>query len=177
MKRKKQQPGYVKPLESILSADIVGPDKLVLQKEELALPVPLTIEVLDMEHDGSRINDLSYRFAYGSETIHISREDVLAFFGQPRTVVFDTISNESDKRTDRAVNMLRNLSSFQQSLHKFNSAIILIQTSPAVPIDMKELETIMSFLVSNLADKAGIKYGIGSREYLGNRIRLLVVCN
>lgn len=57
------------------------------------------------------------------------------------------------------------------------SAIILIQTSPAVPIDMKELETIMSFLVSNLADKAGIKYGIGSREYLGNRIRLLVVCN
>lgn len=173
MKRKKKQPGYVKPLESIISADIVGPDKLVLQKEVLAWSVPHNVEVLDMEHDGSRINDLSYRFAYGSETIHISREDVLAFFGQSRTVVFDTISNESDKRTDRAVNMLLNLSSFQQSL----SAIILIQTSPAAPIDMKELETIMSFLVSNLADKAGIKYGIGSREYLGNRIRLLVVCN
>lgn len=91
MKRKKKQPGYVKPLESILSADIVGPDKLVLQKEVLAWPVPHNVEVLDMEHDGSRINDLSNRFAYGSETIHISREDVLAFFGQSRTVVFDTL--------------------------------------------------------------------------------------
>ena len=80
------------------------------------MPVPFTVEILDAEYDSSRINDLSCRFVYGSQIIHISKEDVLSFFGQSRTVVFDIISNEADKRTDRAVNMLRNLSSFQQSM-------------------------------------------------------------
>ena len=123
------------------------------------------------------LGPLFCRFVYGSQIIHISKEDVLSFFGQSRTVVFDIISNEADKRTDRAVNMLRNLSSFQQSMHKFTSAIILFQTSHAAPIDLSELEAIMTFLVNNLVDKADIKYGLGMRDYLDNRIRLMVACN
>lgn len=177
MKSKKQQHGCVKPIESILSADVLVPDNLVMQKEELSMPVPFTVEILDAEYDSSRINDLSCRFAYGSQIIHISKEDVLSFFGQSRAVVFDIISNGADKRTDRAVNMLRNLSSFQQSMHKFTSAIILFQTSRVAPIDMMEIVKIMSFLVNNLADKSEIQYGLGTRDYLDNRIRLLVACN
>lgn len=177
MKSKKQRHGCVKLIELILSADVLVPDNLVMQKEELSMPVPFTVEILDAEYDSSRINDLSCRFVYGSQIIHISKEDVLSFFGQSRTVVFDIISNEADKRTDRAVNMLRNLSSFQQSMHKFTSAIILFQTSHAAPIDLSELEVITTFLVNNLVDKSDIQYGLGMRDYLGNRIRLMVACN
>ena len=58
MKSKKQQHGCVKPIESILSADVLVPDNLVMQKEELSMPVPFTVEILDAEYDSSRINDL-----------------------------------------------------------------------------------------------------------------------
>ena len=94
MKRIKwNEPEFIKPLDTLLSAEITGPDKLVLQKEEQKLPEPFTIEVLKHDTDYKKIDELSYRFAYGSQTIHISRDDVLSFFSQ-LSVVIDTISDK-----------------------------------------------------------------------------------
>ena len=43
MKRIKwNEPEFIKPLDTLLSAEITGPDKLVLQKEEQSLPNPFT---------------------------------------------------------------------------------------------------------------------------------------
>lgn len=175
-KRKKKEPELVKPLESLLSAEFFGPDILALEKEQEELPVPFTLEVVNNQRDYKKVSELSYRFAYGSQTIHISREDVLSFF-QNSTIVLDTISNEDAKKADRAVELILTITPIQNSLHIFTNALILIQTSSLELIDMKELETIMTFFVSNLSKNASIKYGIGTREYLGSRIRLLVACN
>ena len=62
-------------------------------------------------------------------------------------------------------------------MHSFTNALILVQTSSSQAIDMKELNTIMPFIVGNLAKYASVKYGIGTRDYLKSRIRLLIALN
>ena len=44
-------------------------------------------------------------------------------------------------------------------------------------IGMEELDSIMNFIVGNLAKSASVKYGIGTRDYLSQRIRLLIALN
>lgn len=94
---------FIEPLDSLLSAEITGPDELVLQKEWQKLPEPFTIEVLKHDTDYKKIDELSYRFAYGSQTIHISRDDVLSFFSQ-LSVVIDTISDKGVEKKERVTN-------------------------------------------------------------------------
>ena len=66
---------------------------------------------------------------------------------------------------------------FQEPIHSFSNALILVQTSSADAIGMEELDSIMNFIVGNLAKSASVKYGIGSRDYLNQRIRLLIALN
>lgn len=175
-KKKRKDPEFIKPLEALLNAEVFGPDVLVLQKEEQTLPVPMTIELLDYERDYNKVVELSYRFAYGSQTIHISKDDVMSFFSS-LAVVIDTISDEYIDKAERVTNILLKLTTLQKAMHTFTNALILVQTSSLQAIDMKELNTIMSFIVGNLAKYASVKYGIGTRDYLKNRIRLLIALN
>lgn len=62
-------------------------------------------------------------------------------------------------------------------MHSFTNALILVQTSSSQAIDMKELDTIMSFVVGNLVKYASVRYGIGTSDYLKNRVRLLIALN
>lgn len=174
--KKRKEPELVKPLDSLLTTEFFGADELAQQREEQELPVPITVEVLEYERDYNKVAELSYRFAYGSQTIHISKDDVLSFFSK-LTVVFDTISDELIDKSERVTNVLLKMTPFQKSMHSFTNALILVQTSSADAIDMKELNTIMSFIVGNLAKSASVKYGIGTRDYLKNRIRLLIALN
>ncbi|WP_223928177.1 hypothetical protein [Prevotella lacticifex] len=167
---------FIEPLDSLLSAEITGPDELVLQKEEQKLPKPFTIEVLKHDTDYKKIDELSYRFAYGSQTIHISRDDVLSFFSQ-LSVVIDTISDKGVEKKERVTNLLLKMVQFQEPIHSFSNALILVQTSSADAIGMEELDSIMNFIVGNLAKSASVKYGIGTRDYLNQRIRLLIALN
>lgn len=177
MKRiKRNGPEFIKPLDTLLSAEITGPDKLVLQKEWQKLPEPFTIEVLKHDTDYKKIDELSYRFAYGSQTIHISRDDVLSFFSQ-LSVVIDTISDKGVEKKERVTNLLLKMVQFQESMHSFSNALILVQTSSEDAIGIEELDTIMNFIVGNLAKSASVKYGIGTRDYLSQRIRLLIALN
>ena len=66
---------------------------------------------------------------------------------------------------------------FQEPMHSFSNALILVQTSSEDAIGIEELDTIMNFIVGNLAKSATMKYGIGTRDYLNQRIRLLVALN
>lgn len=177
MKRiKRNGPEFIKPLDTLLSAEITGPDKLVLQKEWQKLPEPFTIEVLKHDTDYKKIDELSYRFAYGSQTIHISRDDVLSFFSQ-LSVFIDTISDKGVEKKERVTNLLLKMVQFQESMHSFSNALILVQTSSEDAIGIEELDTIMNFIVGNLAKSASVKYGIGTRDYLSQRIRLLIALN
>lgn len=177
MKRIKwNEPEFIKPLDTLLSAEITGPDKLVLQKEEQSLPNPFTVKVLKHDTDYKKIDELSYRFAYGSQTIHISRDDVLSFFSQ-LSVVIDTISDKGVEKKERVTNLLLKMVQFQEPMHSFSNALILVQTSSADAIGMEELDSIMNFIVGNLAKSASVKYGIGTRDYLSQRIRLLIALN
>lgn len=177
MKRIKwNEPEFIKPLDTLLSAEITGPDKLVLQKEWQKLPEPFTIEVLKHDTDYKKIDELSYRFAYGSQTIHISRDDVLSFFSQ-LSVFIDTISDKGVEKKERVTNLLLKMVQFQESIHSFSNALILVQTSSEDAIGIEELDTIMNFIVGNLAKSASVKYGIGTRDYLSQRIRLLIALN
>ncbi len=177
MKRIKwNEPEFIKPLDTLLSAEITGPDKLVLQKEWQKLPEPFTIEVLKHDTDYKKIDELSYRFAYGSQTIHISRDDVLSFFSQ-LSVVIDTISDKGVEKKERVTNLLLKMVQFQESMHSFSNALILVQTSSEDTIGIEELDTIMNFIVGNLAKSASVKYGIGTKDYLSQRIRLLIALN
>ena len=177
MKRIKwNEPEFIKPLDTLLSAEITGPDKLVLQKEEQKLPEPFTIEVLKHDTDYKKNDELSYRFAYGSQTIHISRDDVLSFFSQ-LSVVIDTISDKGVEKKERVTNLLLKMVQFQEPIHSFSNAIILVQTSSADAIGMEELDSIMNFIVGNLTKSSSVKYGIGTRDYLNQRIRLLIALN
>lgn len=177
MKRiKRNEPEFIKPLDTLLSAEITGPDKLVLQKEWQKLPEPFTIEVLKHDTDYKKIDELSYRFAYGSQTIHISRDDVLSFFSQ-LSVFIDTISDKGVEKKERVTNLLLKMVQFQESMHSFSNALILVQTSSEDAIGIEELDTIMNFIVGNLAKSASVKYGIGTRDYLSQRIRLLIALN
>ena len=177
MKRIKwNEPEFIKPLDTLLSAEITGPDKLVLQKEWQKLPEPFTIEVLKHDTDYKKIDELSYRFAYGSQTIHISRDDVLSFFSQ-LSVFIDTISDKGVEKKERVTNLLLKMVQFQESMHSFSNALILVQTSSEDTIGIEELDTIMNFIVGNLAKSASVKYGIGTRDYLNQRIRLLIALN
>lgn len=175
-RKKKKEPELIKPLEALLTAEVFGPDVLILRREEQELPVPITVEVLDYERDYKKVVELSYRFAYGSQTIHISKDDVLSFFSQ-LAVVIDTISDEQIDKSERVNNILLKLTTLQKSMHSFTNALILVQTSSTQAIDMKELNTMMTFIVGNLAKSASIKYGIGARDYLKSRIRLLIALN
>lgn len=175
-KKKRKEPEIVKPLDSLLTAEFFGADELAQLREEQELPVPITVEVLDYERDYNKVVELSFRFAYGSQTIHISKDDVLSFFSQ-LTVVFDTISDEGTDKAERVINILLKMTPFQKSMHSFTNVLILVQTSSADSIDMTELDTIMSFIVGNLAKSASVKYGIGTRDYLKTRIRLLIALN
>ena len=177
MKRiKRNGPEFIKPLDTLLSAEITGPDKLVLQKEWQKLPEPFTIEVLKHDTDYKKIDELSYRFAYGSQTIHISRDDVLSFFSQ-LSVFIDTISDKGVEKKERVTNLLLKMVQFQEPMHSFSNALILVQTSSEDAIGIEELYTIMNFIVGNLAKSASVKYGIGTRDYLSQRIRLLIALN
>lgn len=177
MKRIKWRvPEFIEPLDSLLSAEITGPDELVLQKEWQKLPEPFTIEVLNHDTDYKKIDELSYRFAYGSQTIHISRDDVLSFFSQ-LSVVIDIISDKGVEKKERVTNLLLKMVQFQEPIHSFSNAIILVQTSSADAIGMEELDSIMNFIVGNLAKSASVKYGIGTKDYLSQRIRLLIALN
>lgn len=177
MKRIKwNEPEFIKPLDTLLSAEITGPDKLVLQKEWQKLPEPFTIEVLKHDTDYKKIDELSYRFAYGSQTIHISRDDVLSFFSQ-LSVFIDTISDKGVEKKERVTNLLLKMVQFQESMHSFSNALILVQTSSEDTIGIEELDTIMNFIVGNLAKSASVKYGIGTKDYLSQRIRLLIALN
>lgn len=177
MKRiKRNGPEFIKPLDTLLSAEITGPDKLVLQKEWQKLPEPFTIEVLKHDTDYKKIDELSYRFAYGSQTIHISRDDVLSFFSQ-LSVFIDTISDKGVEKKERVTNLLLKMVQFQEPMHSFSNALILVQTSSEDAIGIEELDTIMNFIVGNLAKSASVKYGIGTRDYLSQRIRLLIALN
>ena len=177
MKRIKwNEPEFIKPLDTLLSAEITGPDKLVLQKEWQKLPEPFTIEVLKHDTDYKKIDELSYRFAYGSQTIHISRDDVLSFFSQ-LSVFIDTISDKGVEKKERVTNLLLKMVQFQKPIHSFSNALILVQTSSEDAIGIEELDTIMNFIVGNLAKSASVKYGIGTRDYLSQRIRLLIALN
>ena len=167
---------FIEPLDSLLSAEITGPDELVLQKEEQKLPEPFTIEVLKHDTDYKKIDELSYRFAYGSQTIHISRDDVLSFFSQ-LSVVIDTISDKGVEKKERVTNLLLKMVQFQEPIHSFSNALILVQTSSADAIGMEELDSIMNFIVGNLTKSSSVKYGIGTRDYLNQRIRLLIALN
>lgn len=175
-KRKQKEHEVIKPLEALLAAEVFGPEVLALQREEEFLPVPITVEILYRERDYRKIEELSYRFAYGSQTIHISRDDVLSFFSQ-MTVVIDTISDNDAGTEKRILSVLHKMAVVQKSMHSFSNALILIQSSALHAIDMQELETLMSFLVSSLDKGASVKYGIGTRDYLKDRIRLLIACN
>ena len=62
-KKKRKDPEFIKPLETLLNDEVFGPDVLVLQKEEQTLPVPMTVEILDYERDYNKVVELSYRFA------------------------------------------------------------------------------------------------------------------
>ena len=177
MKRIKwNEPEFIKPLDTLLSAEITGPDKLVLQKEWQKLPEPFTIEVLKHDTDYKKNDELSYRFAYGSQTIHISRDDVLSFFSQ-LSVFIDTISDKGVEKKERVTNLLLKMVQFQESMHSFSNALILVQTSSEDAIGIEELDTIMNFIVGNLAKSASVKYGIGTKDYLSQRIRLLIALN
>lgn len=177
MKRIKwNEPEFIKPLDTLLSAEITGPDKLVLQKEWQKLPEPFTIEVLKHDTDYKKNDELSYRFAYGSQTIHISRDDVLSFFSQ-LSVFIDTISDKGVEKKERVTNLLLKMVQFQESMHSFSNALILVQTSSEDTIGIEELDTIMNFIVGNLAKSASVKYGIGTKDYLSQRIRLLIALN
>lgn len=175
-KRKQKEHEVIKPLEALLAAEVFGPEVLALQREEEFLPVPITVEILYRERDYQKIDELSYRFAYGSQTIHISRDDVLSFFSQ-MTVVIDTISDNDAGTEKRILSVLHKMAVVQKSMHSFSNALILIKSSALHAIDMQELETLMSFLVSSLDKGASVKYGIGTRDYLKDRIRLLIACN
>lgn len=66
---------------------------------------------------------------------------------------------------------------FHEPMHSFSNALILVQTSSEDAIGIEELDTIMNFIVGNLAKSASVKYGIGTRDYLSQRIRLLIALN
>lgn len=100
----------------------------------------------------------------------------MSFFSS-LAVVIDTISDEYIDKAERVTNILLKLTTLQKAMHTFTNALILVQTSSLQAIDMKELNTIMSFIVGNLAKYASVKYGIGTRDYLKNRIRLLIALN
>ena len=57
------------------------------------------------------------------------------------------------------------------------AVIILVQTSSADVIGMEELDSIINFIVGNLTKSSSVKYGIGTRDYLNQRIRLLIALN
>ena len=143
---------------------------------QLIIPEPFTIEVLKHDTDYKKIDELSYRFAYGSQTIHISRDDVLSFFSQ-LSVVIDTISDKGVEKKERVTNLLLKMVQFQEPIHSFSNALILVQTSSADVIGMEELDSIMNFIVGNLTKSSSVKYGIGTRDYLNQRIRLLIALN
>ena len=143
---------------------------------QLIIPEPFTIEVLKHDTDYKKIDELSYRFAYGSQTIHISRDDVLSFFSQ-LSVVIDTISDKGVEKKERVTNLLLKMVQFQEPIHSFSNALILVQTSSADAIGMEELDSIMNFIVGNLTKSSSVKYGIGTRDYLNQRIRLLIALN
>lgn len=142
----------------------------------MIIPEPFTIEVLKHDTDYKKIDELSYRFAYGSQTIHISRDDVLSFFSQ-LSVFIDTISDKGVEKKERVTNLLLKMVQFQESMHSFSNALILVQTSSEDTIGIEELDTIMNFIVGNLAKSASVKYGIGTKDYLSQRIRLLIALN
>ena len=92
-------------------------------------------------------------------------------------VVIDTISDENIDKAERVTKSLLKLTTLQKSMHSFTNALILVQTSSSQAIDMKELDTIMSFVVGNLVKYASVRYGIGTSDYLKNRVRLLIALN
>lgn len=147
-----------------------------LRIEENTLPTPLVINLLNMEKDQDRIRSFSFQFAYGSQIVHVSQKDFYSFLNEPRVVVFNAISS-NDETSDRTDALIQSFSKRMELLHELDNALILIQTSNKKPVEMNELATLMSFFVSHLAYNASIQYGIGTRAYLGNRIRLLAVCN